>query len=293
MSQTDDRELRNSIFAAKQAAEAGGMAAVSREEVARKELGIEIPTALVPLPSRGLVYPKENPLHQQEQVEIKGMTANEENILMSRALIKKGTVITELIKACMIDPRIDVNAMVSGDRNALMVAIRITGYGTEYNPTVQCPGCEVRNDIDINLADLEIKNLEIEPIELGKNEFSFTTPVTKKKVTFRFLTGKEEEEIIATSEARKKKGLQNDNVITTRLQYSLLSIDGSYDRGLVNKFSMHMPAKDSLNLRKYIDENEPGIDMRFEFKCKNPDCSYEEVMAVPMGPTFFWPNAGG
>src|SRR5574337_1336005 len=123
MSQQDDRELRNSIFAAKAAAEAAGMQAVSREGAAKKELGIEIPTALVPLPSRGLIYPRDNPLFQQEQVEIKGMTANEENILMSRALIKKGTVITELIKACMIDPRIDVNSMVSGDRNALMVAI--------------------------------------------------------------------------------------------------------------------------------------------------------------------------
>lgn len=287
----DDRELRNAVFAARQATESGGIPMISRDDAARKELNIEIPTAVVPLPSRGLVYPSDSPLYNKDQLEIKGMTASEENILMSRALIKKGTVITELIKACMIDPRIDVNSMLSGDRNALMVAIRITGYGSEYIVPVECPKCESRKEYHINLSDLDIKFIEVEPSVPGQNAFSFTLPVTKKVVTFKFLTGKEEEEIVATAEARKKKGLQSDVAITTRLQYSIIAVDGNTDRSYISKFAQYMPARDSLSLRHYIDENEPGIEMKFPFECQNAECGHSEVMTVPMGPSFFWPGS--
>jgi hypothetical protein len=283
------RELKNSIFAARQAVEQAG--AVSRADAARKELGIEIPSALVPLPSKGLVYPVGSPLYGKEEVEIKGMTTQEEDILMSRALIKKGTVITELIRSCLMDPSVVVNDLLSGDRNALMVAVRITGYGPEYTPQVQCPACESRQEYQINLSDLEIKPLDIEPVSPGVNQFAFQLPVSKKTVVFRFLTGKEEEEIMALMENKKKKGLANDNVVTTRLFYSIVSIDGNTDRSTISKYIQFMAARDSLFLRQYIDKHEPGIDMRHPFECKN--CGHTEVIAVPMGASFFWPNTGG
>jgi hypothetical protein len=289
MTNEQQREVKNAIFSARQAAEQAGL--VSRAEAARQELGIEIPSALVPLPSRGLVYPTDSPLYGRSEIEIKGMTTQEEDILMSRALIKKGTVITELIRSCLMDPGIQVNDLLSGDRNALMVAVRITGYGPEYSAQVQCPACEARQEFAIDLSNLEIKPLEIEPSATGVNQFSFTLPISKKEVLFRFLTGKEEEEIMATMENKKKKGLVNDNVVTTRLFYSILSVDGKTDKTIISKYIQFMAARDSLALRQYIDKHEPGIDMRHPFECKS--CGHSEVIAVPMGPSFFWPNTGG
>jgi hypothetical protein len=283
---SSQREVRNAIFAARQAVENAG--AISRAEAARQELGIEIPSALVPLPSKGLVYPVGSPLYGREDVEIKGMTTQEEDILMSRALIKKGTVITELIRSCLMEPGIQVNDLLSGDRNALMVAIRITGYGPEYVAQVACPSCEVRQDYSIDLSALEIKPLEIEPVAPGVNQFVFELPVSKKKIVFRFLTGKEEEEIIALMENKKKKGLANDNVVTTRLFFSIISVDGNTDRSTISKYIQFMAARDSHALRHYIDKHEPGIDMRHPFECKS--CGHSEVVAVPMGASFFWPN---
>lgn len=292
MTPEEAREVKNSIFAARAAVEgvqSSGM--VSRVEAAKKEFGIDIPSANVPLPSRGLVYPVESSLHGKDSVDIKGMTTQEEDILTSAALIKKGTVITELIRSCLLDPSVSVNDLLSGDRNALMVAIRITGYGAEYNPMIQCPACESRQELNVNLSDLEIKPLEIEPVTPGHNQFAFKLPVSGRTVIFRFLTGKEEEEILALMENKKKKGLQNSNVVTTRLFYSILSIDGETDRSKISKLISYMQARDSLALRQYIDKHEPGIDMRHPFDCKN--CGHSEVVAMPMTAAFFWPNAGG
>lgn len=285
---TDDanREMKNSIFAARDAADRA--LAVSKEDVMRKDFGLDIPTSLVPLPSQGLVYPETDVLHGKDSVEIRGMTTREEDILMSRALIRKGTVISELIKSCVVTPGVDVQGLIGGDRNALMVSVRILGYGADYQGSVDCPKCEHKNEIEVNLNDLNIKSLNVHPVEIGTNRFSFRLPVSGKDVVFKFLTGKEEEEILATLEAKKKKGIQNDNVITTRLMHSVVSVGGITDKSKLANFISFMPAKDSVALRHYMDEIEPGIDMKFDFSCKS--CEHWEVMPLPLGPTFFWPR---
>lgn len=283
----DDRKTKNAIFAARDAAERA--MAVSKEEVLKRDFGLDIPVSAVPLPSLGLIYPPENPLHLQQSVDIRGMTTREEDILMSRALIRKGTVITELIKSCIVTPGVDVQSLVGGDRNALMVSIRILGYGADYRGQMECPKCEHKNEIAVDLRNLEVKELGTQPIQVGTNAFSFTLPVTKKQVVFKFLTGKEEEEILAMLEVKKKKGIQNDNIVTTRLLHSIVSIDGITDRSKLAQFISFMPAMDSNALRSYIDDIEPGMDMKFEFSCAN--CGHWEVMPLPLGPTFFWPNA--
>lgn len=290
MSPEDDRAVRNAIFAARQAAEGNGTQQGTRGvQVPVPMQEIQIPSAQVPLPSRGLVYPTNSPLYGKEAVDIKGMTAQEEDILMSRALIKKGTVIQELIRACLLTPGVSVNDILAGDRNALMVAIRITGYGPEYTPIVQCPSCEQKSEYPIDLSNLDIKTLELEPVSPGENKFSYLLPVSKKQVVFRFLTGKDEEEIAAIVEAKKKRGLAVDSVITTRLMSSVVAIDGNEDRSFIAKQISYLPARDSLMLRKYMEQHEPGIDMRCQFECSN--CGHTEEVAVPMGPTFFWPNS--
>ena len=268
----------------------GAQAGVPLRDVMKDDFGFEVPVESIPLPSRGVVYPPESPLHGQETVEVRAMTAREEDILTSRALIKKGTVITELIKSCLIDKRIDVSKMLSGDRNALMVALRITGYGADYNVEVDCPSCNTKSKQTFSLSDLELKPLEVQPVQPGVNLFEVQLPVTKKNVRFKFLTGADEEEIMVIQERKKKAGNMADNVVTTRLQFSLVEVDGKTDKNLINAFIRNLPARDSLHIRQVIDQAEPGIDMKSYMDC--PSCSESSEVRIPLGPSFFWPDSG-
>jgi hypothetical protein len=255
----------------------------------RDDFGFEIPVESVPLPSNGIVYPPESPLHNKETVDIRAMTAREEDILTSRSLIKKGTVITELIKSCLIDRRIQVQDMLAGDRNAVMISLRVTGYGADYNVEIDCPKCNNKTKHEFDLGSLPIKRLGIEPIAPGQNVFEFKLPVTKKTVHFKFLTGRDEEEINTIQERTKKQGAQADNLVTTRLQYSIVAIEGKTDRSSINGFIRNMPARDSMSLRKFIDSHEPGIDMKGEFDCSS--CNEVSEVRIPLGASFFWPDA--
>lgn len=279
----EDRQS-NEVFSADDARRQGFQV----KNVMKDDFGFEIPVELVPLPSGGRVYPVETGLHNVKQIEIRAMTAKEEDILTSRALIKKGTVITELIKSCITDKRLDVDDMISGDRNALMTAIRITGYGSEYSAETDCPACGEKGRGDFQLTDLPMKELEIEPVAEGANLFEFLLPVTKKKVHFKFLTGKDENEIQTIMERRKKQGWSADSLVTTRLQHQLVAVDGVKDRNKLTQFIKNMPARDSLALRKYIDRNEPGIEMKTWYDC--PACMESSEVRLPMGASFFWPD---
>jgi len=255
----------------------------------KDDFGYEVPTEAVPLPSAGKVYPPESGLYGQELIEIKAMTAKEEDILTSRALIKKGTVITELIKSCLIDKTIDVDTMISGDRNAVMTALRVTGYGSEYNAQVSCPECGESSKQDFNLADLPIKRLTVSPVAEGANLFEFKLPLTQKTVQFKFLTGKDETEMATIAERRKKQGQKTDSLVTSRLVHSIISIDGITDRNKIGMFIKNMPARDSLAIRRHIDDNEPGISMKSWMEC--PHCSEHSEVNLPLGASFFWPDA--
>jgi len=279
-----DRSERNGVFTG------GSQPGVVTRDVMRDDFGFEVPVESIPLPSKGVAYAPDSPLHLAETVDVRAMTAREEDILTSRALIKKGTVISELIKSCLVDKRIDVSQMLSGDRNALMVALRITGYGADYNVEADCPACGAKSKQTFNLSELELKPLELDPVEAGANVFETVLPVTKKKVRFKFLTGADEEEILLIQERKKKAGGMGDNVITTRLQFSIVAIEGKTDKSLIGSFIRSMPARDSLHLRNHIDKHEPGIDMTSHMDC--PSCSEVSEVRIPLGVTFFWPNAG-
>lgn len=261
---------------------------MSREDYAKKEFGLEIPVDAVPLPSKGVVYPENHPLHLCEFVEYKAMTTREEDILMSRALIKKGTVIKELIKSCLMDRNIRVESLLSGDQVALMLAIRSSGYGTEYCPSLDCPKCEAKNDLVISLDELELKPLTVQPVEVGVNLFEFILPVSGKKVLFKFSTVEDEEKVLLEMEQKKKRGLLNDNLVTTKLLSSVVSVDGNTDKSDISKFVSYMSAKDSKALRKYMLDNEPGVNTEVEFQCKA--CDHFDRIVMPMGREFFWPS---
>lgn len=281
-----DQRASNDIFTSQQASASG----ILSRNVLKEDFGLEVPVENVPIPSEGLIYPEGTPLHNSETVEIKAMTAREEDILTSKALIKKGTVITHLIKSCLVNKEIDVDSMISGDRNALMIALRITGYGANYNVEVSCPECGEDNKQDFNLGELPIKRLKIAPVIEGANIFEYVLPMTKKRILFKFLTGHDEFEMSQESERRKKKfGAESESTVTQRLQTCILEVDGIKDKNKISQFIRAMPAGDSRTLRKFIEDNEPGIEMKSWMKCDH--CGEESEVRLPIGASFFWPDA--
>lgn len=286
---SEEREQRNEVFKGSTGVDPR-IPQMSAAERMRTDFGLSIPVETMPLPSNGLVYPVDSALYNRETVDINAMTAREEDILTSKAYLKKGTVITELIRSCLTDKSIDPREMLTGDRNALMVAIRITGYGPDYEAELECSECNVKAPRAFDLSRLPIRRLEISPVTPGANLFEYLLPHSKKTVRFRFLTGKDEEEVVATSEKQKKLGLVSETSVTTSLLYSIVSIEGIEDRAKIAGFVRMMPARDSLALRNYIRENEPGIIMKQETSC--PACAHAEEVNMPLGVTFLWPASG-
>lgn len=265
-----------------------GQGPIKVSNVMKDDFGLDIPIEAVPLPSRGIIYPQDSGFYSKETLEIKPMTAREEDILTSRAYIKNGTVLTELMKSCLVDKTINPDDLISGDRNALLVSLRITGYGADYEVEVDCPECSVKNKQTFDLSSLQIKRLEVDPVEVGQNLFELTLPVTKKSVRVRFLTGNDEQEMMIIAQRRKKSGFETTSSITDRLSRSIVSIGGIKDRNKINTFVRNIPARDSLALRKFLDKYEPGIDMKSWMTCTS--CHEESEVKLPMGVSFFWPD---
>jgi len=247
------------------------------------------PVAAVPLPSQGKVYASSTTLANKETIEIRAMTAKDEDILTSKALLKSGKVLDVLLKSCIVDRSINVDQMLVGDRNAALVAIRITGYGQGYEVEVPCPKCEARVRNEFDLARLPVKQLGASPIAPNVNEFSFTLPVSKKEVVFRLLSGADEQELSQYIERMKKSSGGIDSLVTTRLLMQIVSLGGERDRAKLPNLVRNMPARDSRDLRSYIEKISPGVDMKQTFICSS--CSEESEVEVPMGVEFFWPEA--
>lgn len=250
------------------------------------------PTDVVPIPSKGICYPVDHPFHGVDRVEIKSMTAKEEDILTSTALIKQGKAMSALIRSCLLNKTVDPDELLTGDRNALLMAIRITGYGPEYEVEVPCGSCgeAVKYTFDLRKIDVTGLPSDVSPVEPGQNKFSFKLPVMKKEVIFKLQTGASSREVDQDQEAAKRKlGPAAETPVTTNLFYHIVSIGGETDRsklrGIVNK----LPAGDSRALRMYMDKISPGVEMHQEMKC--PHCDAVTEADVPMTTEFFWPSA--
>ena len=249
----------------------------------------KFPTETIDLPSKGHFYDKDNPL-SSGQIELKYMTAREEDILTSQNLIRKGIVIDKLIESLVVDKSIDLDTLLVGDKNAIMVAARILGYGGDYNFEIDCPSCGEHNKDGCNLSELEETKIKFKGLEKGKNEFEFALPVSKKVLTFKILTQKDQIEIDEELTALKK--IRRGGVIpeiTTRLKKIILTVDG--DATAVNTFvDKEFLSRDSLDFRKHLSSITPDIDMTYNFECKL--CGYTEGVAIPLGVSFLWPSAG-
>ena len=265
------------------------MATPPTRNVLKEDFNWEVPVETVPLPSQGKIYNPDSLLYNRETVDIKAMTAKEEDILTSPALLKRGETVSTLVESCITDGNINVDEMILGDRNALMISIRVTGYGQDYRVSIDCPKCSHSNNKTVDLGNLPIKFLEISPVKKGLNEFDFTLPVTKKNVTFKFITVKDEREMSQTREKMNKHfDVVVENNVTANLEQCIMSIDGIRDKNKIRHFVQYMPAFDSKSLRNFIKENEPGIKMEYDLVCD--DCTNVSSVIVPMSSEFFWPS---
>jgi len=249
---------------------------------------IDIPKEIVKLPSEGRIYPLDSPLHTKE-LEIYSLTARGEDVLTSRNLLRRGVVLDRLIQLAIVNRIVNVDDLLLGDKNAIMVAYRITGYGSEYAVEVECPECEKKISKTYNLSKMPLLKLGADPVEDGQNKFLFVLPMTQKKVYFKLLTAKDEREVGSIIESNKKVSEIETNV-TTRLFASTLEIDNITDRAQIKRIIETLPAGDSLAYRSYMADIEPNIDMVEEVTCNN--CGAVSEVECPMGLSFLWPGFG-
>jgi hypothetical protein len=237
----------------------------------------KLPTETVELPSKGLLYPEGSEL-SKGVVEMSYMTAKHEDILTNQSYIKNGTVLDKLMKALIVSP-INYDELLIGDKNAIMVAARVLGYGKDYS---------FDYDGESHTIDLsQIENLPVKPeIESRKtNEFEFVLPHSGNRVTFRFLTHKDEQDINRELEGLKKINKEASSDLTTRLKYIITSVEGAREKKDIRDFvDNYLLAKDSRALREYIKELQPDVDLTFF-----PSDDGVGVN-IPIGVSFFWPD---
>lgn len=236
----------------------------------------KMPTEEVELPSKGLVYPEENPL-SNGKVEIKYMTAKEEDILTNQSYIEKGTVLDKLLESVVIS-KVNLDDLILGDKNALLIATRILGYGKEYKFVYN------NEEVSADLSSLENKPFDESLIQKGKNEFDFELPHSGNKITFKILTGKDEKKIDQELKGLKKINKNSSPELSTRLKYIITSINGDEEKKTIREFvDTALLARDSRSLREHIKQVQPDVDLTYELE------GGEEV-TIPIGIGFFWPD---
>ena len=250
----------------------------------------QFPTEVIDLPSKGYFYPDGSPL-SSGQVEIKYMTAREEDILTSANLIQKGIVLDKLLEALIVSEGVNLDDVLIGDKNAIMVASRVLAYGKDYEFEYTDPSNNEKKTHSVDLSKLEHKKIDFKKYTKGKNEFLFELPASKKKITFKILTQREEKNIDAELKAMRKitKGSGIDPEITTRLKASILSVDGNDERQFINNFiDNEFLSMDSFSYRANLVSITPDVNLSETIEYDNGDL---EEVAVPITATFFWPSA--
>ncbi len=246
-----------------------------------KETTNQFPSEEVTLPSKGLLYPQDSPL-SKGIIEMKYMTAREEDILTNQNLIENGTVIDKLLKSLIVTS-IDYNDLLLGDKNAVLVAARILGYGKDY--TFNFNG----EKKTIDLTEIKDSELDESLIKEGKNEFDFELPTSKISVTFKLLTHGDEQAIDREIKGLKRINKNTSASLSTRMKYVITSVNGDYDTKTIRNFvDNQLLARDSRELRNYIAKIQPNVDLTFEYESKNGDL---KKSTIPVGLNFFWPDA--
>ena len=240
----------------------------------------KFPTETIELPSKGLIYPEDNPL-SSGKIEMKYMTAKEEDILSNQSYIENGTVLDKLLKSLIVS-KVNYNDLVVGDKNAVMIAARVLGYGKDYE-------FEIKGEkVSVDLSILENKEFDETSITKGVNEFSFTLPNSGTIITYKLLTHKDETAINNELKGLKKINKNSDPSVSTRMKHMILSVNGDSDRKVVRDFvDTYFLASDARAFRKHIQKVQPDVDLNITVDLDRG----EEAIDLPIGVTFFWPDA--
>ena len=238
----------------------------------------KFPTEEIELPSKGLVYSKENPL-SSGKVEIKYMTAKEEDILSNQAYIENGTVLDKLLDSVIIS-KINAKDLIIGDKNAILIATRILGYGSDYKVNIN------GSQQEIDLSELENKPFDGSTMIDGKNEFSFTLPHSNTPITYKILDGHDEARIERELKGLKKLNKNSSPEASTRLKYTLTSVNGETEPKAIREFvDNYFLARDARAFRDHLRQTQPDVDL-------NVILDSGEEVTVPIGLSFFWPDFG-
>jgi len=251
----------------------------------------KFPTEIVDLPSTGHFYPEDNPL-SSGKIELRYMTARDEDILTSVNLIEQGKALDKLLQELIINKDIDYNDLLVGDKNAIFVAARILAYGKEFGFSYLDSYGE-RVDGKVDLTEIESKELDFSEYKKGVNLFSYTLPKSERIVTFSIPTHKSEMDVEGELEAIKKVFKDDINAVnrenSTRLKHLIKSVDGKQEKAYINNFvDTEFFSVDSNAFRKYVSEKNPNLD--FTATSENSRGEKEKV-AVPMTAKFFWPDS--
>ena len=236
----------------------------------------KLPTEIIDLPSKGLLYPKDGPL-SEGKIEIKYMTAKEEYILSNVSYIQKGIVLDKLFESLIVS-KVNYDDLLIGDKNAIMIAARVLGYGNEY--TFDYNGKQ--ETVDLSQLDFVKVN---EKEWVNGNNFSFQFPNSKTNITFKLLNHGDEQKILKEVNSLKKLKKDSDSTLSTRLKYMITSVEGDETTKTIRDFvDNYLLARDSRALREYIKTINPDIDLTFF-----PE-NGESKRAIPIGLSLFWPD---
>lgn len=250
------------------------------------------PTEFVELPSKGEFYPEGHALHGVETIEIRHMTAKDEDILTSKTLLKKGIALDRMIKNLMIDKRIEPEGMLIGDKNAVIVAARKSGYGADYQTNVQCPNCGTTNNTTFDLEEVETTDVmlyqQLDTVERDGQYFVIELPRSGVKTKVRLLTGVDEQRTARNQRMAKKNGVNTEQTLTSQFRTFIVAVNGDTSSKSIANFVDNMPAADSRHLRTMYKAITPNVDMNMYFECDT--CNFDSTMEVPFTADFFWPK---
>ena len=252
------------------------------------ESKFKLPTETITLPSKGLLYPKDNVLSKGE-VEMSYMTAKHEDILTNMNYIKNGTAIDKLLEALVVSP-INFNDLLVGDKNAILIAARILGYGKDYPIKFTNENTGEVEDYVADLTTLKEKSVDESIITQGKNEFEFTLPQSKNLITFKLLNGSDEKKIEQELKGLKKLYPNDSFDLTTRLKFMITSVEGTREVKDIRDFvDNYLTAQDSRALRDYYSQVMPDVELKIDIE---KDGYTQEGVTIPIGLNFFWPDSG-
>lgn len=243
------------------------------------------PTEVIGLPSRGLVYPESSPLSKGE-LTIKLLTAKEEDILTSTNLIRKGIVLDKLLEAIVVEPGVNINDLLIGDKNAILISTRVLAFGPEYKVSVTDPSEGEPVEVTVDMTKLNIKDVDYNLLNRN-NEYEFVLPKTGVPIKFKLLTHGDELAIQKDIEASEKT-LKQGNDIQARYRRMITEVNGNRDFGYISNYvANQLLAADSKALRKYIGSISPDVDLKFDYT--SPFTGETEALRVPVGVDFFYP----